>query len=94
MATFFMFGTYTSGALEGISAQRTEKAGELLKKFGGEVSAMYALLGEQDLVLIVEFPGVEQAMKASVALNKFTGISFSTAPAVPVAEFDRMMAEV
>lgn len=91
MAVFFMFGKYTSEAIKGISPKRTEKAVELIKKSGGEVKSMYALLSEQDLVLIVSFPGIEEVMKASVALSKQTGIAFTTAPAVEVGEFDKLM---
>lgn len=94
MATFFMFGKYSSEALKGMSAARTDKAMGLIKKFGGEVKLMYALLGEQDLVLIADFPGIEGVMKASVALNKLTGIAFTTSPAVTVEEFDKMMTGV
>jgi len=94
MGTFFMFGRYSSETLKEISAERTDKADKLVKKFGGEVTSMYALLGEKDLVFIVDFPGIEQAMKASVALSKLTGISFTTSPAVTVEEFDKMIAEV
>jgi uncharacterized protein with GYD domain len=91
MAVFFMFGKYSSEAIKGIGARRTEKAVEIIKKLGGEVKSMYALLAEQDVVLIVSLPGVEEAMKASVALAKLTGIAFTTAPAVSVEEFDKMM---
>jgi uncharacterized protein with GYD domain len=94
VATFFMFGKYSSEAVKGISADRTEQGNRVIKKFGGEVISLYALLGEQDLVLIAEFPGIEEAMKASVALSKLTGISFTTSPAVPVEEFDKMIAQV
>ncbi len=94
MATFFMFGKYSAEGLKGISAERTDKALDLVKKFGGELKSMHSLLGEIDLVFIVDFPSVEQVMKASVALAKLTGISFSTAPAVTVEEFDKMMAEI
>jgi len=94
MATFFMFGKYSQEAVKGISAERTERAVEVIKKFGGEVKAMYALLGEQDLVLILTFPGIEQTMQASVALSKLTGIDFTTSPAVTVEEFDKLMSEV
>jgi len=91
MGTFFMFGKYSSEAVKEMSAARTGKAKELIKKFDGKTTAMYALLGEKDLVLIVDFPGVEQAMKASVALSKLTDISFTTVPAVTVEEFDKMI---
>lgn len=94
MATFFMFGRYSSEALKGMSAKRTKEAESLIKKLGGKVESMYALLGEKDLVFISTFPGIEQAMKASVALSKMTGISFTTLPAIPVEEFDKLITEV
>ena len=94
MATFFMFGRYSSEAMKGMSSKRTEEARSLIKKFGGEVVAMYSLLGEKDLVIILTFPGIQAAMKASVALSKMTGISFTTSPAVTVEEFDKLMTEV
>ena len=94
MATYFMFGIYSTDALESISAGRTNEAERLLTKFGGKVNSAYALMGEQDLVLIVEFPDVQHAIQASAALSRLTGISFSTLPAVEVAEFDQLMAEL
>jgi uncharacterized protein with GYD domain len=91
MATYFMFGSYSEEAVKRISARRTEKASELIAKYGGTLKSGYALLGEDDLVLIVDLPGVEQAMQVSVALTKLTGISFTTVPAVPVDTFDKIM---
>lgn len=93
MSTFVMMGKYSSEAVKGISAERTGKVVDLVKKCGGKVSSMYALLGEHDLVLILDLPGTQEAMKASIALSQLTGISFSTAAAVPVEDFDRMIAE-
>jgi len=94
MATYFMFGKYSAGAIAEISAERTETAVALVKKYGGDVKSGYALLGEYDLVLIVELPDIGQAMKTSVALTKLTGIAFRTAPAVTVEALDKMMEEV
>ena len=94
MKRFLMFGNYSTQALNDISAQRTGKANEIIGRHGGEVDTMYALLGEYDLVLIVRFPGIEQAMMASAGLTKLTGISFSTSPAITIAEFDEVMTEV
>jgi uncharacterized protein with GYD domain len=94
MATYFMFGKYSAAAAKEISPNRTEKATELVKSFGGHVRSMYALLGEIDLVVVVMFPGLEEAIKASVALSKMTGISFTTAPAVTVEEFDKLMEQI
>jgi len=94
MATFIMFGKYASESIKGISAQRTEKAGKIIEKHGGMLKEAFALLGETDLILIVDFPDIQAAMKASLALNKLTGISFSTLPAVSVDEFDNLVKEV
>jgi uncharacterized protein with GYD domain len=90
MATFVMLGKYTTQALADLSPHRTDKAVALIKENKGELVSMYAALGENDLVLILEFPGVKEAMKASVALTKMTGIAFNTSPALPVDEFDKL----
>ena len=94
MAAFLMFGKYTAEALKGMSSERTDEVVDLIGKLGGKVSSMYAVLGEYDLVLITDFSDLAEAMKASVALNKLTAISFTTTPAVPVAEFDKLMADL
>ena len=88
-----MFGKYTSEALRGISSERTDKAIEIIKKHGGKVISMYAVLGEHDLVLTLDLPDAEKALATSVALNKLTGISFTTSPVVEVEKFDRLVAE-
>ena len=93
MATFFMFGNYTSEAIKEMSIERTQQVVSEIKKLGGEVQAMHALLGEYDLLFCVKLPDVEIAIKASVALNRLTGISFTTCPAVTVETFDQMMSE-
>jgi len=91
MATYLMFGKYSLEAVKDISAKRTDKAVTLIKQNGGEFKAGYALLGNIDLVLIVDLPDTERAMKTSTALSTLLGISFSTAPAVSVADFDKIM---
>ena len=93
MSIFMMFGKYSSEALKGISPERTDKAVEVIKKNGGKVISMYAVLGEHDLVLTLDFPDSEKALAASVALNKLTGISFTTSPVVEVEKFDKLIAE-
>ena len=94
MATFFMFGQYSAEALKAISAERTTKAHDIIEKLGGKIVSIHALLGEKDLVLIVEFPGIDEAIKASIAVNRLTGITFSTAQAVPVEEFDNLITDI
>jgi uncharacterized protein with GYD domain len=93
MPIFMMFGKYSSESLKGISAERTEKAVNLIKEHDGKVISMYAVLGEHDLVFTIDFPDAEKAITASVALKNLTGISFTTSPVVEVEKFDRLVAE-
>jgi len=91
MPIFMFFGKYSSESLKGISSERTDRAVNLIKKNGGKVISMYAVLGEHDLVFTLDFPDAEKAMATSVELNKLTGISFATSPVVEVEKFDKLV---
>ena len=91
MATFVLFGKYSIDAVKEISAERTKDATAVIGDSGGKVQAAYALLGDTDLVLVVDFPGVKEAMAASIKLAQLLGISFTTSPAVTVEEFDELI---
>jgi len=90
MARFVMVGKYSPEAVRGITAERTQKVLATIKDSSGKVHEMYALLGSQDLLFIVDFPNIQQAMKASIALTQLTGIGFCTSPAVSVDDFDKL----
>jgi uncharacterized protein with GYD domain len=92
MATFIMQGRYTPQALQELSADRTAEALKLIKKNKGEVQLMYATLGRNDLLFVLDFPGLKEALRTSVALAKLTGIGFTTEPAIPVDQFDKLTA--
>jgi len=94
MPIFMMFGKYNQESLKGASADRTKKAVKIIEKNGGKIISMYAVLGEHDLVLTLDFPDGDKALAASVGLNNLTGISFSTSPVVNVEQFDRLVSEV
>jgi len=91
MATFVMLGKYSLEGAKAITGERTKTVVDLVAKSGGKVNSVYALLGEYDLVFVIDFPGVSQVMQASVNLTKMTGISFTTLPAVTVEEFDKLV---
>jgi len=91
MPIFMFFGKYSSESLKEISPERTDRAVNLIKKRGGKVISMYAVLGEHDLVFTLDFPDAEKAMATSVELNKLTGISFTTSPVVEVEKFDKLL---
>ncbi|MFZ5833194.1 MAG: GYD domain-containing protein [Planctomycetota bacterium] len=93
MGTFFMFGRYTGDSLAKASAARTKEARRAVESVGGSVKVIYALMGEYDLVILAEMPTMTEAMKASLALKRLTGISFYTTAAMPVEEFDKLLTE-
>jgi uncharacterized protein with GYD domain len=91
MTTFIMTGRYSAEAVKRISAERTTEGTKIVQQCGGKLVSAYATMGKTDLLVIVEFPGVNEAMKASVALNKATGIAFSTVPAIGLEDFDKLV---
>jgi uncharacterized protein with GYD domain len=91
MATYVMFGKYSTEGMKGISAKRSKEATALIKKHGGELKTAYALLGGIDLLMIVDLPDTARAMATSTALAKLTGIAFTTSPAVTIEEFDELL---
>jgi len=93
MQTYVMFGTYNAEAVKGVSGVRTKKAAEIVKKCGGEMKSILALLGKPDLLIVAEFPDNRSAVKASLGLARSTGIAFRTAAALGVEEFDKLAGE-
>ena len=94
MATYFMFGDYSSEGIKEISSNRTEKCNDIFEKLGGKVKSIHALLGSYDIVIIVDLPSREEAIKASIAVGNETGISFQTFPAISADRFDKIASEV
>jgi len=91
MTTFIMTGRYSAEAIKRISAERTTKGTKIIQQHGGKLVAGYAVLGKNDLLIIVEFPGVSEVIKASIALNKALGITFATVPALGLEDFDKLV---
>ncbi len=94
MSTFFIIGKYSPDRVGQVSSERTRQVRQAIEQFDGHIRGMYALLGDWDVVLIVELRDSTEAMKAALALTKITGVSFSARAAVPVADFDWIAEEV
>ena len=94
MQTYFLFGKYSQQSLGQVSADRSKKAVGIIEKLGGKMTSKHATLGETDLVFVADLPSGKEAFKASIALAKLTGISFTTAQAITIEEFDRLAKEV
>jgi uncharacterized protein with GYD domain len=94
MQTYYMLGSYPSGAVKQISALRTEECARIIEGLGGQIILMDALLGQYDLAFITKFSDNSAAFKASLALMKVTGVNFTAMPAIPVSEFDQLAVEI
>jgi uncharacterized protein with GYD domain len=94
MAIYFMFGNYSQKSIKEISSERTDKSIALIEKNGGKLVGGYALMGDKDLVLIVDMPSTEKVIQTSVALSKMLGIGFSTSPAVTIETFDKLLKDL
>lgn len=89
MSAFVMMGKYSSESLKNASSARTKNVVEIIEKLNGRVISMYALLGEYDIALVVDFDTVKLAMKCSIEITKLTGISITSYPAVTMEDFDK-----
>jgi len=90
MTTYILFGKMTVNVVKDISSVRTMNATSIIEKYGGQIQALYALLGGADVLAIIDFPGMNEAMKASLELTKLLGIAFTTSPAMTMLEFDKL----
>jgi len=91
MALYMMLGKYSGQAIDKIDAQRTRAAVGVIEKMNGQVVSMYAMLGEYDVVLVVNLPGTSEAMEVSVGLSRATGLRFKTGPVIPIERFDEII---
>lgn len=91
MPTYVMSGSYSLEGMRGISPARTDETTALIRKHGGELRAVYALLGKPDLLVIVDLPDNARAMQTSMSLSRLLGVAFTTSPALTVQEFDRLV---
>jgi uncharacterized protein with GYD domain len=91
MATFIMTGKYSADAVKQISGERTVNANQIVQQCGGSIVSVYATMGKSDILVIAEFPGIGEAIKASVRLTQALGISFATVPALSVEDFDKLV---
>lgn len=89
MQKYLILGKYTLPGLKSAAASRTKKAVAIVRKHKGRITAAYALVGSYDIAILAEFPGVQQLMKAIIALTRLTGVGFVSFPAISIEEFDK-----
>jgi uncharacterized protein with GYD domain len=96
MAKFLFETTYTSEGLRGLmkdkAAARRQANQKLLESVGGKLEAFYYVMGDRDVIAIVDLPNAEAAAAVSFA-GMATGLTrVRTTPLLTVEEIDRALA--
>jgi uncharacterized protein with GYD domain len=80
---------YTQQGRQNINGtpERFQNARSLVESKGGKIIAIYGLLGEWDLMAIMEVPDEKTAMSISMAIGKQGNISAQTMTAVSEEDF-------
>ena len=74
---------------------RLAKANEILAKEGAKITAGYATLGQYDYVFVIEGPeNIAKVAKCAAAVAMTGATSVETMPALPVADFFKLVAEI
>jgi len=75
--------------------QRLAKASEILSAEGAKITAGYATLGQYDYAIVIEGPeDISKVAKCSAAVAMMGATSVQTMPALPIADFFKLVAEI
>ena len=83
-----------TGAIEGGGPQRFAKAQQIVAGEGGEILAVYGLLGPYDIASVFECPDNRAAMKVAAAIGNLIGAKTVTMPAVERDDFLQLLTEL
>ena len=96
MATFINLLRFSQQSSSDIkeSPARLEEIKKAIRAFGGELKGFYALMGQYDLLLIIEAPDDEAAIKFAFAAFSSGGIDTETMRAFTEEEFKNIVASM
>ena len=96
MPLYVTLAKYTQQGRQNINGvpERFQHARRLVESKGGKVVAIYALLGEWDLMAITESPDEKTAMSIAMAIGKQGNISAQTMTAVSEEDFANLARSV
>jgi uncharacterized protein with GYD domain len=96
MATFISLLRYTHQGITTIKGApgRIDAARKAYRALGAELKAIYLVMGQYDVVAIVEAPDDTTAVKAALALGSKGNVSSETLRAFPEEEFRQIVADL
>jgi uncharacterized protein with GYD domain len=95
MQTYVILMNFTTKGAETLaeSAKRYERFEEGIRSLGGKVLSAYALLGDYDVLIVVELPDVKAAMKTVIRAALRGTAASKTLTAIPLKEFYGLVTE-
>ena len=96
MATFITLGNITQKGLENLKDQpkRLETFRQLCKSMGAELKGFYMTMGRYDVVVIVEAPNAETALKLDLATAMGGNVRAEARTAFPEEEYRKIISEL
>jgi uncharacterized protein with GYD domain len=96
MATFITLFNWTNEGIKEVkkSPDRLEEAKKVLQAAGGELKAIYMVMGRYDLVAISEAPDAETASKIALIITSAGGVRSETLRAYTEEEYRKIIAEL
>lgn len=93
MPKFLVHATYTAEGARGVlkdgGSGRREAVEKLLASVGGKLDAFYFTFGDDDAILIVDFPDNETALAVGMAVGASGAVRSRTTVLIPIDEVDR-----
>ena len=97
MAKFLVHASYTSEGLKGLikdkAAARVEAAKKAVASVGGKVEAFYWALGDDDAIIVADFPDAESAAALGIAVSSSGLVRTKTTRLLTVEEVDKALAK-
>ena len=96
MATYISLANYTDQGIKRIkdSPKRLAAAVRMFAQYKVKLKEFYLMMGEYDIMVILDAPNAEAVSKAALALGLLGNVRTKTARAYPRREFERLVAGV
>ncbi|TET46761.1 GYD domain-containing protein [Candidatus Aerophobetes bacterium] len=96
MATYINLVRFTQQGIQNIkeSPTRLEAAKQAFRAIGAEIKEFYLVMGQYDIVLIVEAPDDETMAKATLVLGSLGNVRTETLRAFTEDEYRKVIADL
>jgi uncharacterized protein with GYD domain len=97
MAKYLIHAAYTAEGLKGLqkdkASGRRDAIAKAMEAAGGKLDALYYSLGEDDAVVIVDFPDIVSLASVAIAVSATGLVRTRTTALMTVEEVDRALAK-